>query len=178
MSKYRNIEILKNQKGFTLVETIVTTFVFSVMSIIVATNFVDILGLQRRSFDAQLIQEESLFAIESMAREIRVSQVQGSDSTNCSLTTLTITHPVNGSITYSVNNGIINKTTGGNTFPITSSKANFSRLNFCVNGTGVNDTQPRATIIASVKTANSQNGLQFDIQTTISSRDTSEELLN
>ena len=148
------------------------------MSIIVATNFVDVLNLQRRSFATQTIQEEALFALESMTREIRVSQVQGPDSTDCSLTTLAINHPVSGSITYSVNNGVINKTVGGNTFPITSSKVNFSRLNFCVNGTGADDKQPRATIVTSVKMASGQNNLQFDIQTTVSSRDTSEELLN
>ncbi|HXK40746.1 MAG TPA: hypothetical protein VJ046_01445 [Candidatus Paceibacterota bacterium] len=176
MFKYLNIE--NSQKGFGIVELITATFVFSIIAIIVATNFVDILNLQRRGFGAQKIQEEALFAIESMAREIRVSQVQSPDDLGCGLTSLTIDHPVNGPTVYSVSGGVINKTVGGNTFPITSAKINFARLNFCVRGSGVDDEQPRVTIVASVQTASGQEGLKFDIQTTISSRDLREEFLN
>lgn len=164
--------------GFGLVELITATFIFSIISTIVATNFVDILQLQRRGFGAQKIQEEALFAVESMAREIRVSQVQSPDDLNCTLTNLIIDHPINGPTTYSVSNGIINKTVGGNTFPITSAKISFSRFNFCVRGSGLDDEQPRVTIVASIRTASGTEGLQFDIQTTISSRDLREEFLN
>src|SRR3989338_8124547 len=133
MFKYLNIE--SDQRGFGIV------------SIIVATNFVDVLGLQRRGFAAQVIQEEILFATEMMAREIRVSQVQSPDDLGCGLTSLSIDHPINGLIVYSISNGVISKTVGGNTFSITSSKVNFSRLNFCVRGSGVDDEQPRVTVI-------------------------------
>ena len=173
-----NFKFSEAQRGFGLVEVIIATFVFSIISIIVITNFVDILDLQRRGFAAQKIQEEALFAVESMAREIRVSQIQGPDDLNCSTTTLNINHPVNGPMVYSVSGGMVSKTVGGNTFPITSAKINFSRLNFCIRGSGVDDEQPRVTIVASVQTANGQDGLQFDIQTSASSRDLREELLN
>src|SRR3990167_10109857 len=115
MSKYRNIEI-SDQRGFGIVELIVATFVFSIMSIIVATNFVDVLELQRRGFAAQVIQEEILFATEMMTREIRVSQIQSPDNLGCTLTTLSIDHPINGPTVYSVSGGVISKTVGGNTF--------------------------------------------------------------
>ena len=166
-----------NQGGFGLVELIVATFVFSIMTTIVATNFVDILNLQRRGFAAQVIQEEILFATEMMTREIRVSQIQSSDDLGCATTSLTIDHPVNGLIVYSVSNGMIIKTVGGNTFSITSSKVNFSRLNFCIRGSGIDDEQPRVTIIASVQPTDGID-LRFDIQTSVSSRDLREELLN
>src|SRR3989344_1300053 len=177
MFKYRNIG-MSGQSGFGIVEVIVSTLVFSIILTIVATNFVDILGLQRRGFAAQIIQEEELFALESMTREIRVSQIQSPDDLNCTLTSLTIDHPINGLTVYSTSNGVINKTVGGNTFPITSSKISFSRLNFCVRGAGVDDEQPRITIVASIQTAGGQDGLKFDIQTTVSSRDLREEFLN
>lgn len=173
--KYLNIG---DQRGFSVVEILITTFVFSIMSLIVTNNFVDILGLQKRGLAAQVIQEESLFAMEAMAREIRVSQIKSSNDPNCNLTSLTIDHPINGLITYAANSGVINKTVGGNTFPVTSSKINFSRLNFCIVGSGTDDKQPRVTVIASVKTTAGQDNLQFDIQTTISSRDVREEFLN
>src|SRR3989344_8887896 len=149
MFKYLNIK--SDQRGFGIVELIVATFVFSIMSTIVAMNFVDVLDLQRRGFAAQAIQEEILFATEMMAREIRVSQVQSPDDLGCGLTSLSIDHPINGLIVYSISNGVISKTVGGNTFSITSSKVNFSRLNFCVRGSGVDDEQPRVTVIASVR---------------------------
>ncbi|OGN00850.1 MAG: hypothetical protein A2651_03165 [Candidatus Yanofskybacteria bacterium RIFCSPHIGHO2_01_FULL_42_12] len=168
---------MNNQKGFSIVEVVVTTFVFSIISIIVVTNFVGILDLQRRGSAAQVIQEEALFAVESMAREIRVSQIQSPNDPNCTLTSLTIDHPINGPTIYSVGNGVINKTVGGNTFSITSTKVNFSRLNFCVKGAGIDNEQPRITIVASIQPTNGED-LQFDIQTSISSRDLREELLN
>ena len=178
MFKKFKFKILNSQKGFTLVELVTATFVFSIIIIVVATNFIDILRLQRRGFGAQKIQEEALFAIESMAREIRVSQIQSPNDLNCALTSLIIDHPINGPTVYGVSGGIINKTVGGNTFPVTSSKINFFRLNFCVKGSGIDDEQPRITIVASIRTASDIEDLQFDIQTTVSSRDLREELLN
>ena len=163
--------------GFGIVELLVATFVFSIMSVIVATNFVDILDLQRRGFAAQTIQEEILFTTEMMTREIRVSQVQSPDDLGCTLTSLSIDHPKNGPTVYSVSGGVVSKTVGGNTSSITSSKVNFSRLNFCVRGSGVDDEQPRVTIIASVRPTSGED-LQFDIQTSVSSRDVREEFLN
>ena len=165
------------ERGFGIVEIIVATFVFSIMTTIVATNFVDVLNLQRRGFSAQVIQEEILFATEMMTREIRVSQIQSSDDLGCATTSLTIDHPINGSTVYSVSGGIISKTVSGNTFSITSSKVNFSRLNFCIRGSGVDSEQPRVTIIASVQPTDGTD-LRFDIQTSVSSRDLREELLN
>lgn len=164
------------ERGFSIVEVVVTTLIFSIIVIIVATNFVDLLSLQRRGLAAQTIQEEALFAIESISREVRVSQIQGPDDLSCNSANLTITHPINGPTVYSVSSGIISKTVGGSTFPITSSKVKFSRLNFCTSGSGIDNRQPRVTIVASVQTASGLDGLRFDIQTTISSRDLREEL--
>jgi len=176
--KHDLISMIHNpyQRGFTIVELIVTTFVFSVISIIVATNFVDILRLQRRGFGAQAIQEETLFAVDMMTREIRVSQIKSPNDSGCNATSLSIDHPVNGPIVYFANGGLISKTVGGTTFPITSSKVNFSRLNFCIRGSGIDGEQPRVTIITSVRPRNGED-LQFDIQTSVSSRDMREELL-
>ena len=165
------------QRGSTIVELLVAALVFSFMLIIVATNFVDILKLQRRGFDAQAIQENTLFALEMMTREIRVSQIKSLDNLMCNLTSLTISHPINGLTVYTVSGGLISKTVGGSAFSITSSKVNFSRLNFCVMGSGIDNEQPRVVIIASVRPTDGED-IQFDIQTSVSSRDLSEELIN
>lgn len=171
------LSIKNDQRGFTIVELLVTILVFSIMLIIVATGFVDMLKLQRRGFDAQAIQENTLFALEMMTREIRVSQIQSPDDLGCNLTSLIILHPINGLTVYSVSGGVISKTVGGNIFSITSSKVKFSRLNFCVMGAGIDNEQPRVAIIASVQPTDGED-IQFDIQTSVSSRDLREELIN
>jgi prepilin-type N-terminal cleavage/methylation domain-containing protein len=170
-------KIKKQERGFTVVEVVISIFIFSIITMIVSGNFVDVLKLQKRGFSAQMIQEETLFVFEMMAREIRVSQIQSPNDLSCNTTNLVITHPINGITNFFLSNGVVNKTVGGTTFPLTSSKVTFTRLSFCIIGSGVDNFQPRITIIASVRPSNDYN-LQFDVQTTVSSRDLREELIN
>lgn len=161
-----------------MVELLVASLIFSFILIIVNSNFVDILDLQRRGFAAQLIQEETLYMLEAMSREIRVSQITSPNQ--CGITSLSINHPIHGPIQYSTNTGIVNKTVGGQTVPMTSSKLNFSNMTFCVTGAGLDDQQPRIMIKASIRVVGGSGptDLVFDIQTTVSSRDVTEEFIN
>src|SRR3990167_2313335 len=84
--------------GFTIIEVLVSAFVFSIIAIVVGGLFVQILASERRAFACQKIQENGLFIMELMSREIRVSQIENQNSSNCSATTLTIQHPVNGTV--------------------------------------------------------------------------------
>ena len=175
--KLLNLKRLGHQKGFTLIEVLITSFVFSIIILAVGGLFVQVIGNERRAFAAQKIQDNGLYIMELLAREIRVSQIKSLDNLMCNLTSLTISHPINGLTVYTVSGGLISKTVGGSTFSITSSKVNFSRLNFCVMGSGIDNEQPRVVIIASVRPADGEDS-QFDIQTSVSSRDLSEELIN
>lgn len=159
-----------SQSGFTIVELLITSFVFSILAIGVTIIFIQILQVQSRAVAGQKIQENGLFIMELMSREIRVSQIQDQDSA-CALTSLTIVHPVNGTITYSLNNGILQRTEAGTTTDLSSSAVLFSRLNFCVMGSGPSDDeQARVTILASVRNQTGRETLTFNLQTTVASR--------
>jgi len=165
------------QAGFSLVEVIISIFVFSLLLIVVSSIFVQTLKLQRRGFAAQKVQENSLFILETMAKEIRVSRVANQNA--CDLTQLTITHPQQGTIIYTFvgASGTVQKTIGGQTFTISSSSVIFRRLSFCVVGSGASDgLQPRVTVIARVEDTKGDLPIPFDLQTTISSREHSDEL--
>ena len=167
-----------NSQGFTLIEMLVTVFVFSVIVIGVGGIFTDILALQRRGSGAQKVQENTQFVLELMAREIRVSKVDNQDAPLCDRTTLTIVHPVNGPVSYSTANGRIQRLAGGILTTLTSNDVNITRLNFCVAGTtvtsGVGDhLQARVGIIlqASSQDSNPEDTVTFDLQTMVVSRD-------
>ena len=165
------------ESGFTLVEVLITSFVFSIIVLAIGGLFVQVIGNERRAFAAQKIQDNGLFIMELMAREIRVSQITNQDSLNCSLTTLSILHPVNGTVTYSANNGGLQRTANGTTTDLSTSDIIFSRLNFCVMGSSATDNeQARVGILASIQNKTGKEILTFNLETTVSSRDVELEL--
>jgi len=176
-------KILNNCRGFTLVEVMATLVIFSLIAIEVGGIFIQIMSLERRSFASQKIQENSMSVLESIAREIRVSQIINQDSSDCSRTNLTISHPVSGPISYSLSSGVVQKTISDNgqlvTVPLNSSDVEFTKFNFCVKGSGIGDNQQaRVTIVTIVKNKTGAEKVEYNLQTTISSRDISIELQN
>jgi len=73
--------------GFTLIELMVSVFMFSILMIVVESAFVSSLDMQRRAFSIQQSEENANFMLESMAKEIRVSKVSGPDS-DCQISRL------------------------------------------------------------------------------------------
>jgi prepilin-type N-terminal cleavage/methylation domain-containing protein len=164
---------IKTEKGFTLLETLVTLFVFSILMVIVGSVFVDSLNMQRKAFNYQQSQENANFVLESMAKEIRVSQISGPD-TACPgfpAAILNIVSPTNGNVTYQLIGNAIHRIVGGQDTIISSNTVQFTRLQFCVSGTAVGDSlQPRVTVITSVRSKSALQQATVDIQTTISQR--------
>ncbi|MDP2647887.1 MAG: prepilin-type N-terminal cleavage/methylation domain-containing protein [Candidatus Yanofskybacteria bacterium] len=176
--------MIKKNLGFTLIEIIVAVGVFSFVVTIMGSSFAQMIKLQRRALSAQKIQENSMFVLELMAREIRVSTVQ-SGNMACTNpgnfgTSLAITHPVSGTISYRSSNGIVYRTEGGIETSISSQDVNFSQLYFCIKGSGLDTVQTRIGIIAQVEntTGIASDKLIFNLQTTVTSRNTSNEFQN
>ncbi|HVZ11085.1 MAG TPA: prepilin-type N-terminal cleavage/methylation domain-containing protein [Candidatus Paceibacterota bacterium] len=166
-----------SQSGFTLVEVMVATFVFSIIVLATSGLFTQILNNERRAFAAQKIQENGLYVLELLTREIRVSSIVNQDSTDCSATSLTISHPLNGTVTYSLSNGVLRRTADGVATDLTSSDVQLSRLNFCVLGSGASDNAtPRVTIIGTMQNRTGKDIVTFNLETTVSSRDIGSEL--
>lgn len=171
----------KNENGFTLVEVLVTSFIFSIIALSVNTIFVQIINLQRRGFAIQKIQDNSFLVLEEMSRDIRVSRISDQESSDCTATSISLMHPTKGSVTYLVSGGIVIRTAGGGTFyeSISSSNVNFTKMNFCILGSLTNDNQsPRVSIITSVQNRTGKDILQINIQTTTTSRNVVDEFQN
>ena len=162
------------QRGFTLIELLVAAAVFTYVVTSVTALFATALDLQRRASAVQKIEENAQFALESIAREVRVSTVTPG-TTGC-LSTLEILHPVNGTITYRYDSvsGVLFR----NDQPITASSVDITAFAFCVSGSGKDKQQTRVTMpmTMAVVTGRSSSQVSVSLQTTVTSRDLSTEL--
>ncbi len=159
--------------GFTLIEILTAFLIFSIILTVFSSVFLSSSKLQKGAFNIQQAEENANYILESMAKEIRVSKISGPD-TNCPsspATSLSITHPVNGNIVYSLNGTSVQRTVGGTATTISSNTIEFTRLQFCISGTPIGDQkQPRVTILASIRSKKTQQQAGIDIQTTVSQR--------
>jgi prepilin-type N-terminal cleavage/methylation domain-containing protein len=160
----------RHEKGFTLIEMLVTVAVFTVLMTIIGAIFTQTLDLQRVAFHLQTLEENSRFSLEVMAREIRFGKLT-SPSTVCPGSgSLSMTHPVNGDISYSLVDGRVVRNVNGIDAILTSKKVNVTSLNFCVTGAESGDgKQPMVTILMSMETGG-KIPQQIDLQTTVTTR--------
>lgn len=168
----------RSQTGFTVIEAVVAIMVFSIAAILVAAIFSRAITLERRVVSTQKVQENAMFVLESMAREIRVSSIVNQDSPNCTVDTLTINHPIHGVIIYSLSEGNIQRTTNISGF-LNSSDIQFTNLKFCVTGSVAGDDQsPKVTILTSLSNKVGIQPVSVNLQTTVTLRDVIDEFEN
>lgn len=163
----------KKKSGFTIVEVLVTSVIFSIIAMAVSGIFIETLSLQRRASASQKIQDNAVFVLESMSRDIRVSVVADQESPGCAANTLSIIHPVKGDVVFRLNNGAIEKSQAGGAYvAISGSDVRFSRFNFCITGSLPNDNKtPRVAVLTTVENVSGREVLEVNLQTTVSSRD-------
>ena len=165
-----------------MIEMLVTVFVFSVMAIITAAIFVRALEVERKSFSAQVVQENTLAVFGLMSKEIRVSDVAGPNS-NCLASSLNITvYNSSGNAiatTYQLNSttGIVERNYGGQIYQVSSPDVIFNSLKFCILNSGLDDEPVRVTILASISDRTNQSST-ISLQTTTTSRNVADELQN
>lgn len=169
--------IEQNQRGFTIVETLITTLVFSLVVIGVMGIFTQMLMIQRRGSAAQRIQENTQYVLELMAREIRVSRLAPGQNVDCVTTaknTLTFDRQVgSGTLTvvYSLSpQGVVQRTESGATADVSSPNVKFTQLAFCVSGLGNDGIQPRVVIIAAVQDVATASDEIVRVQTLVTPR--------
>jgi len=166
-----------NEKGVTIVEVLVTSLIFSIIAITVSAIFIQIINIERRSSAVQKIQDNALLVLEEISRDMRVSRISNQDSGNCSLATITLNHHLKGTIAYRTSGGIIQRSVNGESYvDVSSSNVNFTRMNFCILGSLINDNQsPRVTVIASIQNRSGGEIMQINLQTTTTSRSVTDE---
>lgn len=169
----------KNQSGTTVIEALTAVFVFSLLATIAAGIFFRAVDIQRRAFAAQKIQENTLFIMEALARDARVSDICPNPGI-CTATVLEMQHPVRGLLRFSLDTarGVIVKNETSVNVDMTATEVNYTRFDFVTAGAGSSSDcrQPKITIVAS---ARNRVGKPFiiDFQTTVTSRDARQELL-
>ena len=169
----------KRQSGFSLIELLIAAAIFAFVVTGVTGLFLQALDLQRRASGIQKIQENALYVLESISREVRVSTIPG--AANCApdpatgANELVIQHPVNGTVTYQYtragNVGVITR----NGDPITSSDVDVTAFAFYVYGGCADKEQTRVTIPMTIQSTvgNTANRVSVSLQTTVVSRDLS-----
>jgi len=168
----------RTQRGFSLVELLVAATIFSFITAGVASLFIQALDIQRRAAGIQKIEENAQFVFESVAREVRVSRITSGDS-DCSppdpgtTRSITIEHPVNGTVTYDFIPGGTQGSIERNGMAITSADVNFKAFAFCVQGSGSDGKAARLTMTATIESMNSRPSTRVSatLQTTVVSRD-------
>jgi Tfp pilus assembly protein FimT len=173
-----------NEKGFTFVELLITGFIFSIIFGVATATFVGAVRIQKYNVSHQQILDQSSYAIEYIARALRMAKNGGSAA--CT----------NGA-NYKISNGgkridFLNYNdkcqhflwdtnlnqieVGGGDFSsdttLTSSRYTVNDLSFTVNGDSAGDNlQPRVTIFFELKDNRLiQDAPVMDIQTTVSQR--------
>jgi len=68
-------KIIKNNKGFTLVEMLMAVAIFGIASVIIAATFINATNLERETASYQKLQNNSRYILEKIAKEIRAREI-------------------------------------------------------------------------------------------------------
>jgi len=172
--------VINMNRGFTLIEILVATTVFSLALGAMSSLFVMSLQGQRSIFAQQNLVDNTRFALEQMSRQIRMARrdetgiCTGSAGSTYSGggASIIFIDPQSNCRTYDLSGGIIRMRldTGQEFRNLTSNDINIERLDFDVRGQEATDgEQPRVTIVIDAKDPN-QHSAGIILQTTISAR--------
>jgi len=91
------MELEMKNKGFTLIELIIALAIFSLVIVSMVSITVSMIKSQRKIFAIQNIQEPARYILESMSKEIRMSEINWVSGDNL---TLNITNDKNENVGY------------------------------------------------------------------------------
>jgi prepilin-type N-terminal cleavage/methylation domain-containing protein len=171
--------------GFSLIEMLVAAAIFSMTITIVSGLYVRILHMQRVAQGAARVQENVLYLVETITREVRVSTISSGDAectgaVGTGADAITLEHPVYGTVDYryepyepldpdNPDKGAIFR----NDERMTSPDIRLTSFRFCVTGSGADNSQTRMTLLMTAEsdTARSRGQSPFIVQTSVASRD-------
>ncbi len=71
-----------SQQGFTLMETVIVLFIFTLASLLIAEIFINVQRAQRRTKDLQVVLTEARYLLDVLTREIRGKEINYTDYIN------------------------------------------------------------------------------------------------
>jgi prepilin-type N-terminal cleavage/methylation domain-containing protein len=164
------------QKGFTLIEMLISTSIFIVVMLIAVGSLMSVIDANRKSRTLQLAFDNVHASIEYVSRQIRDGKdyaCNASGTLSCETSNTFYYKSASGKdVSYQLVGGAITRTIDGEgTVPITSSAVRIERLNFQLIGEVDDDEQPKVIITVKGKVAEGTDfATDFNVQTTISKR--------
>jgi len=159
----------KRVAGFTMPEVLISVGLF--LTVIAATSAAFLISLRtQRQIIAFLNANENLsYALEVMARDIRMGRVFFSPIEE----NLNFLNYKNQAVVYRLNNEVLERSIGGAPFEsLTSSNVRVLKLQFLLSGQRrYDDEQVRVTIIMKVASRSGNQEIITNLQTTVSSRE-------
>ncbi|KKQ60317.1 MAG: Prepilin-type cleavage/methylation protein [Parcubacteria group bacterium GW2011_GWE2_38_18] len=182
-------KILKNNKGLTLLEIVVSVTIFAFMIIAATGIFQMVIESQRRAIASQNMQESIRYFLEAISKELRLakksqtgecagmSNVYGGDPTRLTFLKHDIIDDTDICISYyqQGDNLMVDRKVGSSattTLSTLSNKVKVTNLKFiAVNDDPVIPNQPNVTVLLEVEAVGKDlHKVPLKIQTTISSR--------
>ena len=166
----------QKNKGFTLVELLVSLALFTIVLTIVLGTIFTIMDANRKARSLSLVMNNLDFAVESMVRTIKTARdIDPSGSFVSPGSKLTVIDQDNEVVTYKLENGAIKRNIQPSTefISVTSPEITITNLTFTnPNGNAPNTNQPRIIVnIMGKAQVGPRISSDFSIQTTISQRD-------
>lgn len=172
----------KKEKGFTLIELMVSITLFSVVLVVTLGTIITIADSNKKARSLMSVMNNLNFSIDSMTRSIKSGKITSgtgvSGGGNC-FTTEQINYDDEGTfnreqVSYCFvedgDQGRIDKTVGGNTIALTSPDVDIDFLDFKA-FTGGSSNQPRVSIVLEGTVRISEKiSSRFTIQTTVAQR--------
>lgn len=165
------------RQGYTLIEFIVALSIFVTVIVIVLGLFSMAIKGQRKVISQQNIQENASFLMEFMAKEIRMSKINGSiNGSNGTFTTLKLTRSDGINVVYSISDGKIFRNDGTRDGQVSADEVIVTG-SFYIEGVNPNPTtndylQPKVTIVLKIQGVGNkvEEKSEMNIQYTLSQR--------
>lgn len=161
----------ENNKGFTLVELIVSVGIFALIMTTALGSLTTILDVNRRTRATQLVMDNLQFAVDEMVRHIRTGDSYSFPvtSNDCTNVQFSFTDASSNSVTYRCASGVIQKKVGSGSFiDMTAPEITVTRLKF-IQKSGAD--QPLVLILVAGEVESDQGDIQaFSLQTLVSQR--------
>lgn len=166
------------QRGFTLIEMIMSVAVFTVVSLIAAGALLALADANRKAQAFKSVVNNLHFAVESIARNLRTgsgytyTDVRGGCESGY-VNNISFTSQDDDSVSYELSGTqIVRRTNGGTAVGMTAPEVMVERFCFLIMGTAARDEeQPRALmVVGGVMQEKPKLRSRFDIQTFVTQR--------
>lgn len=160
-------KIIKNQKGISLLEAIVSISAFAIVVTVILSLFSTAIGGQRKIIAQQNVQDNAMFLLGFIAKELRMGTITCCNSYS---QYLDVTRSDDQTVTYQFSgNNLIRSASDGDSGPLNSNDVLVTG-SFYTQGIGTGDNQqPRVTIVIKVETTGGKatQRAKAELQTTL-----------